>query len=100
MDWKTLFITFGLVFLAELGDKTQLTAFNMCAGKGACVWAVFIGSSLALICTSALAAFTGNTIARYVPAKYMVIGSSLLFIIMGVAMLVSLAWKSFMSPSA
>ncbi len=94
MDWKTLLMTFGVVFLAELGDKTQLMAMALsCGRKGGCV-SVFLGSSLALICTSALAVFAGGILSRFIPQKYLLLGSAVLFILLGIAMLASLAWKS------
>ncbi|MDD3953037.1 MAG: TMEM165/GDT1 family protein [Lentisphaeria bacterium] len=94
MDWKTLFVTFGVVFLAELGDKTQLMAMALSTGrKGGCI-SVFLGSSLALMCTSALAVFAGTVLARYIPQKYLLLGSAVLFILLGIAMLANLAWKS------
>jgi putative Ca2+/H+ antiporter (TMEM165/GDT1 family) len=94
MDWKTLFLTFGVVFLAELGDKTQLMSMALSSGrKGSCV-CVFLGSSIALICTSALAVFAGEFLARYIPQKYLLIGSAMLFIILGIIMLAGVVCKS------
>ena len=94
MDWKTLFLTFGVVFLAELGDKTQLMSMALsCGHKDGC-FSVFLGSSLALICTSALAVFTGGMLARYIPQRYLIFVSALLFILLGIAMLGGLAFKS------
>ncbi len=94
MDWKTLFLTFGVVFLAELGDKTQLMAMAMSCGRRASCLSVFLGSSLALMCTSALAVFAGGMLARYIPQKFLLLGSAVLFILLGIAMIASLAWKS------
>ena len=58
--------TFVAVFLAELGDKTQLATLTF-AGSGSSRWAVFLGSAGALVCTSALAVLGGEAIARVIP---------------------------------
>ena len=47
MDLRVLLTTFGIIFLAEMGDKTQLAAMTMAADSKK-PWAVFIGASLAL----------------------------------------------------
>ncbi|HXG67900.1 MAG TPA: TMEM165/GDT1 family protein, partial [Blastocatellia bacterium] len=59
MDWRVLLTTFGMIFLAEMGDKTQLAAMTM-AAQTKRPWAVFIGSSLALACVSALGVAVGG----------------------------------------
>ena len=64
MDWKLLATTFATVFLAELGDKTQLATLTF-AGTGGSRWAVFVGSALALVTTSALAVLGGEELYRY-----------------------------------
>ena len=58
MNWKVMARTFGLVFVAELGDKTQLATLSLSAGGSR--WAVFAGSSLALVACSALAVLGGG----------------------------------------
>lgn len=94
MDWKTLLLSFSIVFLAELGDKTQLTALTLTTSRGGSTWAVFLGASAALVCTTALAVLCGNFLSRFLPEKYLHLGSALLFIFMGVALLVGMVWKS------
>lgn len=66
MDWKVLASTFGAIFVAELGDKTQLATLTMAAGARA-RWAVFLGSALALCATSAIAVLAGDAVGRVVP---------------------------------
>lgn len=66
MDWKALFTTFGLIFLAEMGDKTQLAVLTLTA-KTKSPWAVWIGASLALSIVSAIAVLVGGVLTRYVP---------------------------------
>lgn len=100
MDWKTLLLSFSIVFLAELGDKTQLTALTLTTSRGGGTWAVFIGASMALVTTTALAVLCGNFLSRYLPEKYLHLGSALLFIVMGVALLVGMVWKSSAKPAA
>jgi len=88
MDLKVFFTTFGMIFLAELGDKTQLATLSFAAESKSRL-SVFLGSSGALICTSLLAVVLGAGLARLVPANYVKIGAGLLFILLGVWMVFS-----------
>jgi len=65
MDLRLLFTTFVTVFLAELGDKTQLATLAF-AVEGNSRLAVFLGSALALVSTSAIAVLAGETVSRLV----------------------------------
>lgn len=59
-DWLKVFLsTAGTVFLAELGDKTQLAALLLAAESGRPL-VVFIGASLALICSSLVGVLLGR----------------------------------------
>jgi len=60
--------TFSTVFLAELGDKTQLAALLLSAESGRPV-IVFFGASLALICSSLVGVLLGRWLARFIPAQ-------------------------------
>jgi putative Ca2+/H+ antiporter (TMEM165/GDT1 family) len=82
MDFKILLTTFGMIFLAELGDKTQLATFAFAAENKSRL-AVFIGSASALVLTSLLAVVFGSTISRFVPVNYIKIGAGALFILLG-----------------
>lgn len=83
MDWKLFLSTFGLVFLAELGDKTQLATFSFaCSGQS--TLSVFLGSSLALVASSLLACLLGGFVSRFVPVRWLHLGAGLLFMVLGV----------------
>ncbi|MEZ4371984.1 MAG: TMEM165/GDT1 family protein [Polyangiaceae bacterium] len=82
MDWKLLGSTFAAVFLAELGDKTQLATMAL-AGGGRSRWAVFFGAALALVATSALAVLAGDVVARYVSPVWLRRGAGVLFVVLG-----------------
>jgi Ca2+/H+ antiporter, TMEM165/GDT1 family len=82
MDYKLILTTFGLVFLAELGDKTQLAAFCLSANCDSKL-SVFLGSASALVVTSLLAVVFGGVIARFIPPQYIKIGAGVFFIIVG-----------------
>jgi len=86
MDWKLLVTTFGSIFLAELGDKTQLATLSFAAGKST-LMPVFIGSSLALVTSSLLATLVGNTLARVLPIRWVHLGAGVIFIVLGVLLL-------------
>lgn len=83
---KIMLSTFFLVFIAELGDKTQLTTMMLSAQSGSKI-AVFIGSSLALICASIMGVLLGSVLNKYVPASLIQTASAIAFIIIGVLLL-------------
>jgi Ca2+/H+ antiporter, TMEM165/GDT1 family len=87
MDLKLFFSTFGLVFLAELGDKTQLATLSL-AASGQSRLAVFLGAAAALALTSSSAVLAGAALARAVPEVWIQRGAGVGFIIMGVLFLV------------
>ncbi len=90
MDWKIVLSTFGVVFLAELGDKTQLATFGVSAGNAGGRWAVFVGSALALVAASALAVGAGALVGQVVPARLLERVGGAAFIALGAWML----WRS------
>lgn len=83
MDVKTFFIVFGTVFLAELGDKTQLATVLFAAKPSASLLTVFAGSALALLLSSGLAVAAGSFIAHYVDPRYLAFVAGAGFIIIG-----------------
>ena len=86
MDLRILFTTFGIIFLAEMGDKTQLAAMTM-AAQTKKPWAVFIGASLALAAVSGLGVIVGSLIGDYVPLVWVKRLAAVAFIVIGVLML-------------
>jgi putative Ca2+/H+ antiporter (TMEM165/GDT1 family) len=77
-----------MIFLAELGDKTQLATFAF-AAESTSRLAVFLGSAGALVLTSLLAVILGAAVSRVVPANFIKIGAGALFIILGGWMIIS-----------
>ena len=88
MDYKTILIVFGSVFIAELGDKTQLATLLFASDKEVSKLVVFIGASLALIATSAIAVFAGDVITRFITAKQLSVAAGIGFIAIGIWTLV------------
>ena len=84
MDYKILLTVFATVFIAELGDKTQLATMLFAADKEVSKWTVFIGASLALIATSAIGVVAGSIISDYVSAKHLQYIAGAGFIVIGV----------------
>ena len=82
MDWGALISTFGLVFVAELGDKTQLAVVTQTC-KYRRPWAVFAGASLALTLVTALAAVAGRWLYGIIPPAMLRTAAALAFIVMG-----------------
>jgi len=85
---KVIISTFICVFIAELGDKTQLQTMLLTA-KNNSPALVFIGASLALICSSLLGVFAGTYITKHVPPNYIQNIAGILFIIMGILTLLN-----------
>ena len=88
MDLKLLLTVFATVFLAELGDKTQLATVLFAADRGAGPWTVFVGASAALVTTSALGVLAGSLIAEWVDPRHLSIAAGVGFVAIG-------AWTLF-----
>lgn len=82
MDWKLFASTFAAIFVAELGDKTQLAGLSLAAGSSS-KWTVFAGSALALVATSALAVVGGEAVSRVVSPAWLRRIAGVVFIAMG-----------------
>ena len=88
MDWKILSTVFTSVFIAELGDKTQLATMLFASDKDTSKLTVFLGASLALVVTSALGVVAGSFISEYVSEKVLHYLAGVGFIAIGVWTLV------------
>lgn len=71
MDWKIFLTIFVSVFLAELGDKTQLATMLFAADKEVSKYTVFIAASAALIVATALGVLAGSFLSDYINEKYL-----------------------------
>jgi putative Ca2+/H+ antiporter (TMEM165/GDT1 family) len=80
---KTFITAFGLIFLAELGDKTQLAAIMMASQTGK-PWHVFFGAALALAAVTFIGVFLGVGLAKLVPTAIIQRVAGVLFVAVGV----------------
>ena len=87
MNWKLLLTTFGSIFVAELGDKTQIATMSLAAESRSRL-PVFLGAALALIATSALGVAAGDAVSRVVPPHWLRRIAGGVFIVMGVLFVV------------
>jgi putative Ca2+/H+ antiporter (TMEM165/GDT1 family) len=85
MDWKLFASTFAAIFLAEMGDKTQLATMSLAAGSSR--WVVFAAAATALVATSAVAVVAGEAVARLVPALWVRRAAGLVFVVLGLVYL-------------
>ena len=89
MNWKLFTLAFGMLFLAELGDKTQLAVITLVAQNKQPI-SIFVGASAALIAVTFIGAFFGEIITRYVPTSIIQMVGGILFVGIGVFVL----WKA------
>lgn len=71
MDYKVLITVFGAVFIAELGDKTQLATMLFAADKEVSKYTVFLAASAALVVASAIGVLAGSLLSEFVNEKYL-----------------------------
>ncbi len=90
MDWKIIGVVFVSVFIAEMGDKTQLATMLFAADKEVGKWTVFFGASLALIATSAIGVLVGSAVSHYISEKHLHYLAGAGFVIIGLWTL----WKA------
>ena len=88
--WKLLATVFTTIFVAELGDKTQLATLSMAASRGPSArWMVFAGASLALLATSAIGVFAGGALTRWISPLWLRRAAGALFIALGLLFLLA-----------
>ena len=86
MDWKILIATFTSIFLAELGDKTQIAAIIM-TSKTNKPLTIFIGSMIAFAVITLIGVTFGAALTKFVPIDYIKYLSAIAFIAIGILIL-------------
>jgi len=87
MDWKIFGTAFLTLFLAEIGDKTQLAVITMTASTEAKI-SVFLGASVALVTVTLLGVLFGSVLTQWVPAEWLHRIVAVAFIAIGALMLI------------
>ncbi|MCS6781655.1 MAG: TMEM165/GDT1 family protein [Gloeomargarita sp. SKYBB_i_bin120] len=95
MNWQLLVVTFISVFLAEVGDKSQLATIALSSGSGAPRW-VFLGTAAALLTSSFLGVFGGEWLCRMLPLENLQLLAALGFFWLGLRSL----WPKTKGPGA
>jgi len=85
MDWKIFLTTLGTIFLAEMGDKTQLAAILMTSKTGRPL-VVFSGAVLALSLVTLIGVAVGEGLISIIPQGLLKKGAAIAFILVGVWM--------------
>ena len=88
MELKVFFPVFAAVFIAELGDKTQLATMLFAADKEVSKWTVFLGASAALVVATAIGVIAGALLSEYINEKYLNYLAGAGFILIGAFTLV------------
>jgi putative Ca2+/H+ antiporter (TMEM165/GDT1 family) len=84
VSWRLFAQTFGAIFLAELGDKTQLATLLFASGADNPKWTVFFGAASALVVTSAIGVLAGAAVSSYVSPRALQWVAGVGFIAIGV----------------
>jgi len=84
MDWKVLSTVFASVFIAELGDKTQLATMLFASNQQVSKLTVFAGAALALVLSSAIGVLAGTVVSNYVSQKQLQYVAGIGFISIGI----------------
>ena len=88
MNWNVLSTVFASVFIAELGDKTQLATMLFASDKDASKLTVFVGAASALVVTSAIGVVAGSALSEYISEKVLHYLAGIGFIAIGIWTLV------------
>lgn len=71
MDWRIFLTIFGSVFIAELGDKTQLATMLFASDKEVSKYTVFLAASAALVVAAAFGVLAGALVSEYISERYL-----------------------------
>ncbi|MEK9647976.1 MAG: TMEM165/GDT1 family protein [Gammaproteobacteria bacterium] len=83
MEWKVFLTVLATVFVAELGDKTQLATMLFAADSDVNKWTVFVAASLALVFAAALGVVAGSLLSGFINEKYLHYIAGVGFILIG-----------------
>src|SRR2546426_11342170 len=89
MLWKTFFSVFVTIFLAEIGDKTQLATVLFSSDANASKWLVFSGASAALVVAAGIGVLVGGQLERFVSPMTLKVLAGVGFIGVGIWTLLS-----------
>ena len=89
MDWQSFVTVFATIFVAELGDKTQLATLLYASDADRSKTIVFLAASAALIVASGVGVLAGGVLSRYVSPALLQWVAGLGFIGIGVWILLS-----------
>jgi putative Ca2+/H+ antiporter (TMEM165/GDT1 family) len=89
MHWRTFATVFVTVFIAEIGDKTQLATLLFSADRQVSKWAVFAGSALALTAAAAIGVLVGGQLERFVSPRTLKMVAGVGFLAIGAWTLLS-----------
>ena len=89
MHWKTFATVFVTVFVAEIGDKTQLATLLFSADKDVSKWTVFAGSALALTTAAGIGVLVGSQLERFISPNVLKTVAGVGFLAIGAWTLVS-----------
>lgn len=88
MELKVFATVFISVFIAELGDKTQLATMLFAADKEVSKWTVFWGASVALVVASAIGVLAGALLSEFINPKYLSYLAGTGFVVIGVVTMI------------
>ncbi len=88
MNWRLFFIIIFTVFLAELGDKTQLAILSYTSTDPKNRWIIFLGGSIALVMSTFIAVFLGGALSRFINPFWLQFIAALLLITLGMFLLI------------
>ncbi len=83
MGWNQFLTAFAVIFLAELGDKTQLAVITMSASTKKPL-AIFLGGSIAMTLLTGIGVLAGELVTRYVPESVLSKAAAVLFVAIGI----------------
>jgi len=86
VDWRVFFIAFISVFLAELGDKTELMVLSL-SSRSQKMWPVFWGAALALVTATFLAVVFGRVLQKYLPPSFLRYFAAFIFLVLALIFL-------------
>jgi len=93
MNWQLFFSTFSVIFIAELGDKTQLAVLARTAGESS-PWTIFFAAATALILATGIGVLAGSLLNQFISPRVLKIAGGVLFLAFGAYMLHDAVFKN------